>query len=183
MYHTLTAADPKAEWMQMTWMFYFDRKDWTAPRVKAMLTGVPQGKMVLLDYHCENVELWKTTEHFHGQPYIWCYLGNFGGNTTLTGNVKESGARLDNTLINGGSNFKGIGSTLEGLDVMQFPYEYIFEKAWTLNTDDRSWLNALADRHTGVTSEPVREAWDILFNQVYVQVPSCLLYTSDAADD
>lgn len=130
--------------------------------------------MVLLDYHCENVELWKTTEHFHGQPYIWCYLGNFGGNTTLTGNVKESGARLDNTLINGGSNFKGIGSTLEGLDVMQFPYEYIFEKAWTLNTDDRSWLNALADRHTGVTSEPVREAWDILFNQVYVQVPRTL---------
>lgn len=174
MYHTLTAADPKAEWMQMTWMFYFDRKDWTTPRVKAMLTGVPQGKMVLLDYHCENVELWKTTEHFHGQPYIWCYLGNFGGNTTLTGNVKESGARLDNTLINGGSNFKGIGSTLEGLDVMQFPYEYIFEKAWTLNTDDRSWLNALADRHTGVTSEPVREAWDILFNQVYVQVPRTL---------
>lgn len=174
MYHTLTAADPKAEWMQMTWMFYFDRKDWTAPRVKAMLTGVPQGKMVLLDYHCENVELWKTTEHFHGQPYIWCYLGNFGGNTTLTGNVKESGARLDNTLINGGNNFKGIGSTLEGLDVMQFPYEYIFEKAWTLNTDDRSWLNALADRHTGVTSEPVREAWDILFNQVYVQVPRTL---------
>ena len=174
MYHTLTAADPKAEWMQMTWMFYFDRKDWTAPRVKAMLTGVPQGKMVLLDYHCENVELWKTIEHFHGQPYIWCYLGNFGGNTTLTGNVKESGVRLDNTLINGGSNFKGIGSTLEGLDVMQFPYEYIFEKAWTLNTDDRSWLNALADRHTGVTSEPVREAWDILFNQVYVQVPRTL---------
>ena len=174
MYHTLTAADPKAEWMQMTWMFYFDRKDWTTPRVKAMLTGVPQGKMVLLDYHCENVELWKTTEHFHGQPYIWCYLGNFGGNTTLTGNVKESGFRLDNTLINGGSNLKGIGSTLEGLDVMQFPYEYIFEKAWTLNTDNHNWLNALADRHAGVASEPVREAWDILFNQVYTQVPKTL---------
>lgn len=173
-YHTLTAADPKAEWMQMTWMFYFDRKDWTAPRVKAMLTGVPQDKMVLLDYHCENVELWKTTEHFHGQPYIWCYLGNFGGNTTLTGNVKESGARLDNALINGGSNFKGIGSTLEGLDVAQFPYEYIFEKAWTLNRDDGEWLNALADRHAGMVSEPVREAWKILFNEVHVQVPKSL---------
>lgn len=173
-YHTLTAADPKAEWMQMTWMFYFDRKDWTAPRVKAMLTGVPQDKMVLLDYHCENVELWKTTEHFHGQPYIWCYLGNFGGNTTLTGNVKESGARLDNALINGGSNFKGIGSTLEGLDVAQFPYEYIFEKAWTLNRDDGEWLNALADRHAGMVSEPVREAWKTLFNEVHVQVPKSL---------
>ena len=174
MYATLTAADPKAQWMQMTWMFYFDKDKWTSERMKALLTGVPQNKMILLDYHCENVELWKRTEHFHNQPYIWCYLGNFGGNTTLTGNVKESGARLENALINGGGNLKGIGSTLEGLDVMQFPYEYIFEKAWTLNTDDRSWLNALADRHTGVTSEPVREAWDILFNQVYVQVPRTL---------
>lgn len=174
MYHTLTAADPKAEWMQMTWMFYFDRKDWTVPRVEALLKGVPQDRMVLLDYHCENVELWKTTEHFHGQPYIWCYLGNFGGNTTLTGNVKESGARLDNALINGGKNLWGIGSTLEGLDVVQFPYEYIFEKAWTSGADNTSWVNALADRHAGMVSQPVREAWEILFNQIYVQVPKTL---------
>lgn len=54
---------------------------------------------------------------------IWA----ISGNTTLTGNVKESGARLENALINGGGNLKGIGSTLEGLDVMQFPYEYILE--------------------------------------------------------
>ena len=174
MYRTLTAADPKAEWMQMTWMFYHDRKDWTAPRIKALLTGVPKDKMYLLDYHCENVELWKTTDHFHGQPYIWCYLGNFGGNTTLTGNVKESGKRLENALLDGGSNLHGIGSTLEGLDVMQFPYEYIFEKAWNLNRDDDAWLHALADRHAGTVSQPVREAWDILFNDVYVQVPRTL---------
>ncbi|MEG0559272.1 MAG: alpha-N-acetylglucosaminidase [Muribaculaceae bacterium] len=174
MYKTLTDADPKAEWMQMTWMFYHDRKLWTAPRIKALLTGVPKDKMILLDYHCENVELWKTTEKFHAQPYIWCYLGNFGGNTTLTGNVKESGARLDNTLVNGGANFEGVGSTLEGLDVAQFPYEYIFEKAWNINENDKEWINSLADRHAGVVSEPVREAWNILFNKIYVQVPKTL---------
>lgn len=50
-------------------------------------------------------------------------------------------ARLENALINGGGNLKGIGSTLEGLDVMQFPYEYILEKAWNLNVDDNKWLN------------------------------------------
>lgn len=174
MYHTLVSADPKAEWMQMAWMFYFDREKWTAPRIKALLKGVPQDKMYLLDYHCENVELWKTTEHFHGQPYIWCYLGNFGGNTTLTGNVKQSGERLDNALLNGGNNLRGIGSTLEGLDVMQFPYEYIFEKAWNLNTDNNLWFNHLADRHTGFVSSATREAWNILFNKIYVQVPKTL---------
>ena len=61
MYATLTAADPKAQWMQMTWMFYFDKDKWTSERMKALLTGVPQNKMILLDYHCENVELWKRT--------------------------------------------------------------------------------------------------------------------------
>ncbi|MDY4249482.1 alpha-N-acetylglucosaminidase [Bacteroides pyogenes] len=174
MYKTLAQADPKAEWMQMTWMFYFDRKKWTPSRVEALLTGIPQNKMVLLDYHCENVELWKTTKSFHGQPYIWCYLGNFGGNTTLTGNVKESGERLNNALLNGGSNLCGIGSTLEGLDVVQFPYEYIFEKAWTDCLTDEQWVNALADRHVGVISKKAREAWQILFNDIYVQVPKTL---------
>ena len=174
MYATLTAADPKAQWMQMTWMFYFDKDKWTSERMKALLTGVPQNKMILLDYHCENVELWKRTEHFHDQPYIWCYLGNFGGNTTLTGNVKESGARLENALINGGGNLKGIGSTLEGLDVMQFPYEYILEKAWNLNVDDNKWIECLADRHVGCVSQPVRDAWKRLFNDIYAQVPRTL---------
>ena len=55
MYKSLVAVDPDAVWLQMTWMFYHDRKLWTAPRVKALLTGVPSDKLVLLDYHCENV--------------------------------------------------------------------------------------------------------------------------------
>lgn len=173
-YHTLTTVDPEAEWLQMAWLFYYDQTNWTNERVEALLTGIPNGKMTLLDYHCENVELWQRTERFYGQPYIWCYLGNFGGNTTLTGNVKESGARLENALVAGGNNLQGIGSTLEGLDVVQFPYEYILEKAWTSGETDEGWTNRLADRHAGFVSKPVREAWNTLFNQVYVQVPTTL---------
>lgn len=174
MFNTLKQADPKAEWMQMTWMFYHDKAKWTAPRIEALLTGVKKGKMWLLDYHCEKVELWKNTNKFHGQPYIWCYLGNFGGNTTLTGNVKDSGHRLDIALNEGGKNLEGIGSTLEGLDVVQFPYEYMFEKAWTSALSDEEWVKNLADRHLGKASEDVRSAWEILFNDIYVQIPRTL---------
>ena len=172
MYNSLKSVDPKAEWLQMTWMFYFDHEKWTEPRIKSLLTGVPQGKMTLLDYHCENVELWKKTERFHNQPYIWCYLGNFGGNTTLTGNVRESGKRLDYALEHGGDNLNGIGSTLEGLDVNQFPYEYVFEKAWNISLSDSCWVNSLADRHIGQQDPNVRKAWQILFNDIFTQVPS-----------
>lgn len=171
LYRTLAEVDSKAEWLQMGWMFYFDRRQWTSPRIKAFLEGVPEGRLSMLDYHCENVELWKTTKSFYGQPYIWCYLGNFGGNTGITGNIKESGRRLDFALENGGNNLKGIGSTLEGLDVIQFPYEYILEKAWTIDRNDCDWVNALADRHAGFVSQPIRDAWKVLFNDIYVQVP------------
>ncbi|MDD2960675.1 MAG: alpha-N-acetylglucosaminidase [Muribaculaceae bacterium] len=174
MFRTLTAADDKAQWMQMTWMFYHDRKDWTSPRIKALLTGVPQNKMILLDYHCEKTELWKKTNKFHNQPYIWCYLGNFGGNTTITGNVKESMSRLDTALIEGGKNFEGIGSTLEGLDVAQFPYEVTFEKAWNINIPEDKMVEALANRHVGKVSKEAQEAWKILYNDIYVQVPRTL---------
>jgi alpha-N-acetylglucosaminidase len=176
MYKTLTAVDKDAIWLQMAWMFYHQKKDWTPERIKALLTGVPNGKMMLLDYHCENVELWKDTNRFHGQPYIWCYLGNFGGNTTLTGNVVESGKRLENTLVNGGKNLSGIGSTLEGLDIVQFPFEYVFDKAWhhSDGNDYASWISNLADRHVGRESAPMREAMQILFNEIYTQVPRTL---------
>ena len=129
---------------------------------------------MLLDYHCENVELWKSTDKFHGQPYIWCYLGNFGGNTTLTGNVGESGHRLDEALKSGGDNLAGIGSTLEGLDIDQFPYEYIFEKAWNIAVDEQEWIDRLADRHVGAVSAPARKAWHLLYDDIFVQVPRTL---------
>ena len=86
-------VDPKAQWLQMTWLFYFDSRHWTGPRIDAYVNGIPRNKMILLDYFAENVELWKRTEGYYGQPYLWCYLGNFGGNTMLTGNFHETGRR------------------------------------------------------------------------------------------
>ncbi len=168
-YKTMAAADPKAEWLQMAWLFWHGRKKWTPERVKALLTGVEKGKMIMLDYFCENKEIWKITDGFYGQPYIWCYLGNFGGNTTLTGNLKESARRLDNTLVNGGSNLTGVGGTLEGFDINQMSYEFILGKAWNTGVDENEWIKTMADRHLGYSNEAARKAWQLLYDEVLVQ--------------
>jgi alpha-N-acetylglucosaminidase len=165
-YKSLTAVDPQAEWLQMGWFLYYQRKDYTPERAKAMLMGVPQGKMTMLDYYCEYKEMWRDLDGFFGQPYIWCYLGNFGGNSNIQGNVKEAGKKLEAALKEGGKNLVGIGSTLEGLEVQQFPYEYIFEKAWNFKKTDDQVVNELADRHTGQESQQVREAWKVLYDSV-----------------
>ncbi|MBR0493271.1 MAG: alpha-N-acetylglucosaminidase [Muribaculaceae bacterium] len=165
-YESLTAVDPEAEWLQMAWFLYYQRKDYTQERTRAMLTGVPQGKMTMLDYYCEYKEMWREHEGFYGQPFIWCYLGNFGGNTNVQGRVKEAGERIERALAECGDNLVGIGSTLEGLDVQQFPYEYILEKAWNFAKTDEQVINELADRHAGTVSQPAREAWKLLYDSV-----------------
>ena len=165
-YESLTAVDPQAEWLQMAWFLYYQREDYTPQRTRAMLTGVPQGKMTMLDYYCEYKEMWREHEGFYGQPFIWCYLGNFGGNTNVQGRVKEAGDRIERALQQCGPELVGIGSTLEGLDVQQFPYEYILEKAWDYQKNDEQVINELADRHAGREVQCVREAWKLLYDSV-----------------
>ena len=171
-YESLTAVDPDAEWLQMAWFLYYQRKDYTPERTRAMLTGVPQGKMTMLDYYCEYKEMWREHEGFYGQPFIWCYLGNFGGNTNVQGRVKEAGERIERALAECGDNLVGIGSTLEGLDVQQFPYEYILEKAWDFAKTDEQVVNELADRHAGHQDSHAREAWRLLYDNVLDITPS-----------
>ena len=167
-YDTMAEADPEAEWLQMTWLFYLDRDKWHDDRIEAFVKAVPQNKMLLLDYYCENTEVWRQTHGYHGQPYFWCYLGNFGGNTMLVGNFDTVSERLDGVLAEGGKNLRGLGSTLEGLDSNPFMYDYVFERAWDFPVDDDRWFDALADRYLGHEDADYRRAWDALRKNVYI---------------
>ena len=168
-YESVAAVDPEAIWLQMTWLFYADIKHWTTARIKSYLRSVPQDKLILLDYFCEYTEIWKQTDSYFGQPYLWCYLGNFGGNSFLSGPVKLVSERLADALKNGGSNLKGVGSTLEGIDLNQFMYEFVLDKAWNSGQTDKEWFLKLADRRTGKVSPEARNAWEILADKVYIQ--------------
>ncbi|WP_078063387.1 alpha-N-acetylglucosaminidase [Bacteroides ihuae] len=168
-YESVAAVDTEAVWLQMTWLFYADIKHWTTSRIKSYLRSVPQDKLILLDYFCEYTEIWKQTDSYFGQPYLWCYLGNFGGNSFLSGPVNLVSERLADALKNGGSNLKGVGSTLEGIDLNQFMYEFVFDKAWDSGQTDKDWFLSLADRRIGKESPEARKAWEILAEKVYLQ--------------
>ena len=168
-YESMTAVDPEAVWLQMGWLFYADPIHWNQENIEAFLRAVPQDKMILLDYYCEFIEIWKQTKEFYGQPYIWCYLGNFGGNTMVSGNFRTVSSRIDDALANGGDNLVGMGSTLEGFGVNMFMYEYILDRAWNTGVSDDEWINVLADRRLGYADENVRQAWKTLCDEVYTE--------------
>ena len=102
-YESMAEVDPEAVWLQMGWLFYADPTHWTAENIRAFLGAVPQDRLLMLDYFCEFTEIWKQTEKFHGQPYLWCYLGNFGGNTMLSGNFHTVSARMEDAFAHGGT--------------------------------------------------------------------------------
>ena len=169
-YESLEAADPEGVWLQMTWLFYNERQYWTPDKIEPYITSYPAEKSLLLDYYCEKMEVWQRTERYYGVPYIWCYLGNFGGNTYLAGDIEDVNKRIENTFANGGDNLRGIGSTLEGFDCNPFMYQFIFEKAWDFPAHQNleTYSKVLADSRTGKADENARAAWSKLLKDIYI---------------
>ena len=161
-YESLSAAEPEAVWLQMGWLFHYDRKHWTPENVKAYLEAVPKGKVILLDYYTEHTPVWTFTEGFYGQPYIFCYLGNFGGNTRLAGPFRKESARITEALSAGGAT--GIGCTLEAFGINRWLYEYVMERAWGPSVTDEEWLSGLDARR----GSPQR-FWKDMADSIYVR--------------
>lgn len=170
-YEGMQSIDPNAIWVQMGWTFYYMKLWKNDPeRLTAMIKAVPENKMIILDYFAEKEEVWRNTQAWHGAPYIWCYLGNFGGNTEMAAPIKEVAKRLpeaENDTAHG--KLFGIGSTLEGFGVNRFMFEWLFEYAWDKNvTHVDKWITqysqAITKNNDPVAEEAYRKLIDLVYN-------------------
>ena len=174
-YQSLAAVDPEAVWLQMGWLFINNPGGWTPERTKAYLTAVPQGRLIMLDYESDYTEIWRRTNHFYGQKFIWCYLGNFGGMTEIEGDYKHNARLLAGTKAEGGPEFAGIGSTLEGFGVNEPVYEAVLAQAWDTGVSFDEYIDNIADRHLGRIDANYRAFWHTMVDKV------CTTHTSTGA--
>ena len=174
-YDSMAAVDPDAIWLQMGWLFISSRRNWTPERIEAYLTAVPQGRMIVLDYESDYVEIWRRTERFYGQNFIWCYLGNFGGMTGIEGDYHLNEERISGTKAEGGPGFVGIGSTLEGFGVNQPVYEAVMAQAWDTGISLDEYIDNIADRHLGRVDSTFRAYWHYMADNV------CVTHTSNSS--
>ena len=174
-YASLTNVDPEAVWLQMGWLFISDKRSWTPERIKAYLTAVPQGRMIMLDYESDYTEIWRQTEHFYGHQFIWCYLGNFGGMSEIEGDYKLNAKLIAGTKKEGGPEFVGIGSTLEGFGVNEPVYEAVLAQAWNTGVGFDAYIDNIADRHLGRVDPTFRKYWHTMVDKV------CTTHTSIGA--
>lgn len=169
-YNGMSSIDLDATWVQMGWTFYYMKLWKDDPlRLKAMIQAVPENKMIILDYFAEKEEVWKNTNAWHGAPYIWCYLGNFGGNTEMAAPIEKVAKRIvatENDTTHG--KLYGVGSTLEGFGVNRFIFEWLFDYTWDKEISNiNEWLTKYAITKTKHFDPIADEAYHKLFKLVY----------------
>lgn len=170
-YDGMQSVDPEAVWVQMGWTFYYMKLWKEEPkRLEAMIKSVPENKMIILDYFAEKEEVWRSTQAWYGAPYVWCYLGNFGGNSEMAAPIKDVAVRLpkaENDSTRG--KMWGIGSTLEGFNVNQFMFDWLFEYAWDSGNQNLDlWIPKFVKSRTNNKVDKIaEEAYLQLISLVY----------------
>jgi len=181
-YGGMHQADTAAVWVMQGWLFYSDRKFWGEPQTRALLSAVPNDKMIILDLATEIEPVWKRTDAFYGKAWIWNMLHNFGGNTNLFGRMEEVAKDPALALQDEKSgNMKGIGLTMEGIEQNPVMYELMTAHTWrrtAIAIDD--WLPGYIRNRYGVTNKDALDAWMILRKTVYTVKPE--KYKRDGAE-
>lgn len=164
----LSPVDPQAIWLMQGWLFFSDAAFWKPAQIQALLHGVPIGRMIVLDLFAETEPIYSYTKSFYGQPFIWCMLHNFGGNSGFFGTVESINSGPFEALNFPNSTLVGLGMTPEGIEQNPVVYELMSELAWRKEPVNLAkWVSLYAIRRYGSTHENLTAAWRLLFASVY----------------
>lgn len=168
-FRSMADADPKAIWVMQGWMFHYQADFWKPTQIKALLNGIPNDHMILLDLYSESHPVWNRTEAYYGKPWIWCMLNNFGGNISLWGRMQnvanDPSAALHDPAA---KKMSGIGLTPEGIEQNPALYQLMIDNVWRDSAIDlQSWLQQYALQRYGTNNEDINEAWKILLATAY----------------
>lgn len=169
-YSTMSEVDPEAVWVMQGWMFYHEREFWQEPQIKALLSGVPDDRMLILDLWSERYPVWNRTHAYYGKPWIWCMLHNFGQNITLSGNAtsvaNDPAAALADPEA---GKMMGIGLTPEGIGHTPIIYALMLENVWNDGkpVDIGSFIEEYTSNRYGKLAPAAVEAWKIIFGTAF----------------
>ena len=169
LYNSIKDANPDAVWVIQGWMFGYQRHIWDPESIKALFSGVPDDKMLLLDLSVDfnygiwqNEYTWNYAPKIYGKNWIYSTVPNFGGRTApigdlefyLNGHLKALGSANKGNLI-------GYGTAPEGVESNEVTYEAISDAAWSLTHKDiDEWLKTYSIARYGKYTEGIKTFWD-----------------------
>lgn len=179
-YESISAGDPKGIWVMQGWLFRADPEFWNNKTISAFLSGVPDDRIIILDYSNDigaDVKRgdpvakneWKEHEAFFGKPWINGMLHTFGGNNNVRGNLELIAAQPAVVLSSQAKgNLVGWGMDPEGIDNNEVVYELMTDNGWANeNISLEEWIPIYCKARYGEFSPAIAEAWKLLRDSAY----------------
>jgi len=175
-YKSIVAGNPDAVWVTQGWTFGYQHKFWDKASLQALLSKVPDDKMIIIDlandypkwiWHTDLT--WKVHEGFYGKNWIYSYTPNFGGKTPLTGELEMYATYSAEALRSPyRDKLVGFGSAPEGIENNEVIYELLADMGWQeneMNLDQ--WLENYCTARYGAYPEEMKAAWSLLRKSAY----------------
>ncbi len=168
-YRSLLAGDPDATWVMQGWLFLYDAKFWDPESTAALLSKVPNDRMVLIDLACDFSPTWPRQQAFFGKQWIYSVIHNFGGKTTVAGGLDFFAKMAASTLANAKhGNLTGAGISPEGIETNEVMYELATDAMWTRDPIDlNAWLPDYCAARYGGCPDDMRQAWQLFRKSAY----------------
>lgn len=175
-YESIVAGNPDAVWVTQGWTFGWQDEFWDKETLYAMLSKVPDDKMIILDLaneypeHVWNIEqVWKKHEGYSGKQWVFSYVPNFGGKTPYTGYLDMYATGAIEALNSPYSeNLIGFGSAPEGIENNEVVYELLGDMGWAHEEIDLDqWMKEYSEARYGNYPEKVKEGWKLLRESVF----------------
>ncbi|WP_353331781.1 alpha-N-acetylglucosaminidase [Bacteroides sedimenti] len=185
-YRSIAAGNPDAVWVTQGWTFGYQHSFWDKKSLQALLSKVPDDKMIIVDlgndypkWVWKTEQTWKVHDGFYGKKWIFSYVPNFGGKTALTGDMQMYAFSSAEALHSSScGNLIGFGSAPEGLENNEVIYELLADMGWRSQAIDLDkWLESYCKARYGAYPDAMKQAWSLLRNTAYSSLYSYPRFT------
>ncbi len=175
-YQSIKAANPDAVWTMQGWMFGYQRHIWDYKTLGALVSKVPDDKMLLLDLAVDyNKHFWKSEVNwefykgFYNKPWVYSVIPNMGGKTGLTGVLEfYANGHLEALRSPNKGQLIAHGSAPEGIENNEIIYELFTDAGWSdKEIDLNKWLENYSTNRYGSYPEQIKECWTELQKSVF----------------
>jgi len=179
-YRSIEEGNPDATWVMQGWTFPYQQKDgklfWTPERLRALVSKVPDNKLLILDLANEYNRLWwksepswKMYDGFFGKQWIYSFIPNMGGKTSMNGRL-DLYAQMPYEVLNyeGKGNLTGFGFAPEGIENNEIIYELLSDVGWSASEINLpGWIEKYCTRRYGSFPEEMKQAFDCFQKSCY----------------
>ena len=175
-YEGIKAANPNAIWVMQGWMFGYQRYIWDYETLGALVSKVPDDKMLLLDLAVDyNKCFWKSEfnwefyKGFYNKQWVYSVIPNMGGKVGMTGvlDFYANGHLAALASANKG-NLLAHGLAPEGIENNEVLYELVTDAGWSnQHIDVKEWLKDYSVNRYGKVTDTLMSAWDYLLRSCY----------------